>query len=304
MRINEIIIKNYKAFYGEQKISLPNGENLLIYGENGSGKSSLCRAINHFFDASDRRRTTLNLEKFKNIYCNNNSDISISINFKNNTTYLLTVNGFSNPDIDFIKKILPIKGFIKHKSLLPIYNPIYNSNKEKINLFRFFVEDPFAQLINPKTDKKIITEWDSHKKNLPTDFFEGIFEIAKTIESKVNEIFNTFDDKLEISFKREELKAFLYLEVKNKTNEKIISNYSEFFNEAKLVALSISIYFATIIKHYEDKLTKNNDIPKILILDDIFTGLDMGNRLPLLDVLKKKKERRFFRLSDFYVYLR
>jgi ABC-type molybdenum transport system ATPase subunit/photorepair protein PhrA len=44
-KITEITLCNYRAFLNKPneedkyKISLPKGENLLIYGENGSGKS-------------------------------------------------------------------------------------------------------------------------------------------------------------------------------------------------------------------------------------------------------------------------
>ena len=40
-KITQIKINNYKAYIEEEVINLPQGENLLIYGENGSGKSSL-----------------------------------------------------------------------------------------------------------------------------------------------------------------------------------------------------------------------------------------------------------------------
>lgn len=53
-RITAIELHNFLAFYDtDNKISLPKGENLLLYGENGSGKSSLCRALEVFFDAKN-----------------------------------------------------------------------------------------------------------------------------------------------------------------------------------------------------------------------------------------------------------
>ena len=46
MKIIQIRINNYRAFYGTHTINLAeNGKNLLIYGENGSGKSSLYKAL-------------------------------------------------------------------------------------------------------------------------------------------------------------------------------------------------------------------------------------------------------------------
>ena len=48
MKIETIKINNYKAFYGNHEIKL-SGKNLLVYGENGSGKSSFYNALNIFF---------------------------------------------------------------------------------------------------------------------------------------------------------------------------------------------------------------------------------------------------------------
>lgn len=47
MRIQSIEITNYKAFLGTHKISV-GGKNLFIYGENGSGKLPVLRAVGLF----------------------------------------------------------------------------------------------------------------------------------------------------------------------------------------------------------------------------------------------------------------
>ncbi len=59
-----------------------------------------------------------------------------------------------------------------------------------------------------------------------------------------------------------------------------------FLNEARLSAIAISIYLGMIKRHIQ-----GNPL-KILFLDDIFIGLDIGNRLPLLKILD----------SDFSAY--
>ena len=51
MRIQTIEITSYKAFHGTHKIAV-GGKNLFIYGENGSGKSSLYYALKDFFQSS------------------------------------------------------------------------------------------------------------------------------------------------------------------------------------------------------------------------------------------------------------
>jgi energy-coupling factor transporter ATP-binding protein EcfA2 len=46
MKITELQLQNFKFFTGnENTLKLPNGENVLIWGENGSGKSSIYWAI-------------------------------------------------------------------------------------------------------------------------------------------------------------------------------------------------------------------------------------------------------------------
>ena len=54
MRITGIELKNFRAFYGTYQINLHKaGKNLLVYGENGSGKSSLYLALKLFLESSE-----------------------------------------------------------------------------------------------------------------------------------------------------------------------------------------------------------------------------------------------------------
>jgi len=54
VRITKIEIKNFKDFRGPDVIDLgKKGQNLLLYGENGSGKTSLYKALELFLDSSE-----------------------------------------------------------------------------------------------------------------------------------------------------------------------------------------------------------------------------------------------------------
>jgi len=44
IKIENIRFKNYKFFNGDFELPI-DGENLLLYGENGSGKSSIFKAL-------------------------------------------------------------------------------------------------------------------------------------------------------------------------------------------------------------------------------------------------------------------
>jgi len=66
MRITKIEIENFRAFYNNYVIDLgKDGKNLLVYGENGSGKSSLFKALKYFLDSHRKR---LNFLDYKNIF--------------------------------------------------------------------------------------------------------------------------------------------------------------------------------------------------------------------------------------------
>ncbi len=69
MKISQIEIKNFRAFKGDSPfiLSLGKGDNLLVYGENGSGKTSLFSAMKNFFECSIKK---YDIDKFpfRNIF--------------------------------------------------------------------------------------------------------------------------------------------------------------------------------------------------------------------------------------------
>ena len=62
------------------------------------------------------------------------------------------------------------------------------------------------------------------------------------------------------------------------SSTEIFLEHHLFLNEARLSAIAIAIYFSAILIQPESDL-------KILALDDVLIGLDMSNRLPVLNIL-------------------
>lgn len=71
---------------------------------------------------------------------------------------------------------------------------------------------------------------------------------------------------------------------------KTISKPHLFLNEARLSAIAISIYLGMIKRHPQLKPYK------ILFLDDVFIGLDIANRIPLLRILEDH-------FSDYQIFV-
>jgi AAA15 family ATPase/GTPase len=71
MRINELEIKDFKVFYGSCLIDLHTaGQNLLVYGEIGTGKSSLALALKLFLEAGVKHHE---FAHYKNVFVEDNS---------------------------------------------------------------------------------------------------------------------------------------------------------------------------------------------------------------------------------------
>ena len=70
MKITKIEIKHFRGFPGPAvyTFDLPGGKNLLLYGENGSGKSSLYHALNQLFNLLGQIPRSL-LRLFQGCYC-------------------------------------------------------------------------------------------------------------------------------------------------------------------------------------------------------------------------------------------
>ena len=265
-KIKSITFKNYRAFYGDYKKIELNGKNLLVWGENGSGKSSFCKSLQDFVLSINNDRHQ------KNIF--SNDDWSIEFEIDNESS---SVN-FSSENIvdkDYIKNCATALPFLDYRKVLSLYfSP--DSKDGELNLFEIF-EKLLENFPVKSKDGKLLKDLksDSGYKDIINDLLnnqlkDNIIEILKDFNLNFNlEGFVVEQDKIYI-------KTSVF-------GEQIEEKYHEFLNEARLSALSISVYFAAIKK----LLNKQIDILNILVLDDMLIGLDMGNRMAIFDIIKK-----------------
>ena len=144
MKIKSIEIKNYKAFYGKHTINL-GGKNVFIYGENGSGKSSLYYALKDFFQSSIE---TIDMAEVDNIFlkASDKGKNYIKVKFQPNkdgqrrvAEYELTAIGkTTNAAGDTsIRDANKLKSFLTYKHLLDIH---HIKKDGEIDLFNLLVK--------------------------------------------------------------------------------------------------------------------------------------------------------------------
>ncbi len=305
--IKKIEINHFKGLYGKHEIDLTNsGKNLMLYGENGSGKSSVARAIRLFFQSSAQE---VNITNYENIFVpeaqKNTSYVKIIFGDKgskrSNHPYTLdnTNNGLTEP---FIAKANKIKGFLDYKSLLKTHF----LNTEKVNLFQLLVNELLTDFINPKTTRTIGEDWKALQRNvsdkrttryaalkapggLLEQFNDGFRELLMVVESKANVLIGYFKYNIKIRFRFNNVTIgrtkgfanetiFLEIDFFGKQN---LPQHHNFLNEARLTAISIAIYLGAVLSNIQEGY-------RILVLDDVFIGLDTSNRLPFWEILDEK----------------
>jgi len=272
MKIKKITLKNYK-FHHNLSFDITQN-NCLIYGENGTGKSSIYKALySNFYYFKDnkidikekfihRDFSNENLEvniDFNNNYLNReNNSLANSEILENQTIYLADEKVFhkiiQNDFFQVIKNELG-KHFFKLNELNMTYNDI---------------EIEFREITINEIENIVLKRIEADK-NLKLEFLE--------LMADVNIILEKFGEKFKIYFHLEEsdiefdtkkiIPPKIAIKVKDIDDKGDFKNH---FNEAKLKLISIAIYFALAKKYETDSELK------LLVLDDFLTSLDMSNR--------------------------
>ena len=285
-RITKIKLTNYKFFFGEFDLPV-NGENILLYGENGSGKSSIYKALELL--AKDKIE---NLGKSRNIFSEGNDTI-IEFGFSNGTEIIINEDMDKLPDhLDFIKPLSVFRPMLDYKKLLKVHYAD-KSGATRINLYSMFrqlLKDFPVDNDNVLSDIKDLNKYFSELEKVVNDLLlddinhliHDYFEADIRIEA--------FEYRTEINDETGGAEPIVNMVIDFKDNT--IEEYHTFLNEARLSALAVSIYFASIRCLFN---ALENDTLKILVLDDLLISLDMSNRLKLLNILIKE-------FSDFQIF--
>ena len=300
MRITEFEIKNFKAFYGTYRIDLhKSGKNLLVYGENGSGKSSLYFALKLFLESSDE--PSHKFENDQNIFVTDAGYIKLCLRadqWSKQETYKWSESVRETKD-ELIIEASKAKGFLDYKSLLETH--YIHPENNPVNVFNLLVETLLANTVNTLTNRTLADDWADIQPPFPRRnaksqiaTLESLIEHFNTdlanrldeLRPKASEILSKFENNVALNFDFPGVKY--NRENRTLDNQEILltveffdkdlPKHHRFLNEARLSAIAITIYFSSILIQPASRL-------KILALDDVLIGLDMSNRLPVLDML-------------------
>ena len=184
--------------------------------------------------------------------------------------------------------------------------------EEAVNVFALLINSLLTNTINNLTNHSFYDDWTDIKNSIPRrntrrqiealeekiqSFNTGLFDKLKELKNKSSEILDKFGYNIALNF---DFRGVTYnREWKRIDNQNIfltvrffdrdLSSHHRFLNEAKLSAIAVAISFSSFL------LQPDSDL-KILALDDVLIGLDMSNRLPVIDILKE-----YF--SDYQIFL-
>ena len=300
MRITKIEIKNFRAFYGAYQIDLHKaGKNLLVYGENGSGKTSLYQALKRFLESSEEGHQ---FKLHQNIF--NSDDGYIKLHLRADAeskqdTYEWSETVKDETNEELLIEASRSKGFLDYKDLLETH--YLHRENDVVNVFDLLVKTLLANTVSRETDRSLAEDWMSIQPPFPdqsaidhiaaleeqiANFNDELANRLTDLQTKASEILGKFGYNVAFDLDFQGIKY--NSDDKTLDNQQIlltveffdrdIPEHHRFLNEAKLSAIAITIYFSSILLQPESEL-------KILALDDVLIGLDMSNRLPVLDIL-------------------
>lgn len=215
--ITKIEIDGFKAFPNNFSIDLSDGKNLLIYGENGSGKSSLYYALHvlmqsvfkddkgtKYFKPGDtngdkfipNNEQLININRFDEAKANTYTP-NIRITFDDGKVWRLdngglqSENGGNESDIRMLNKD---SAFINH-SYISRFHAARNS--EEINLWNVFYKDILPFLLPAGTSEFLADLYDNIKReyNGGVDTKNKVFQDQIT---KFNDLLNKYIDRINI----------------------------------------------------------------------------------------------------------
>lgn len=293
--INRIHICGFKAFPNDFELQL-EGKNLLMYGENGSGKSSIYYALHCMFqaplkpDAGKKYFDPASEQHLKNLN-NLDADSKIWIDFDprhpfiyniDKEGYQFTLLGGKHP--------LPaqINGcFVNHQFLFHFFN---FRNSQRINLFPVFIKDILPFCKDDNTGLHIGEMYDEitasiikKGRHIHPDYISNIEYFNKAVKKVVEDINIYASDRYNESFKDED------------DNELVIRlRYDSNFDKPEDDTNEYWLKYDNIIELVKENGEIKERKSSYKKLNEPFIGLEISEKMPDGNLRKIVKPHTYF----------
>lgn len=309
MRIERIEIRDFRGFPGQYQFDLgKGGKNLLVYGENGSGKSSFFHALRRFFEAS----ATTDIKSQRNELANEPEPcVKLEIaaydaaGARDPESGLFEWSDTAHPaEVALIQQANKTKGCLDYRALLETH--YVHRDKEHVEIFDLLMRAILTHVQNPVSQKPFGEELAAIRADRKKDmrgggkeiylrrlkqFNQGLKAILEMLNSQANVLLSGFFNDVELHLVlRGDLeltgtgrnKALTFPKVfvaATFCKQQTRLDLHHFLNEARLSALAIALYLATLLITPASRL-------RILVLDDLLIGIDISNRMAVLRILR------------------
>ncbi len=293
--INRIHICGFKAFPNDFELQL-EGKNLLMYGENGSGKSSIYYALHCMFqaplkpDAGKKYFDPASEQHLKNLN-NLDADSKIWIDFDGRHPFIYNIDkeGYQFTLLGG-KHPLPaqINGcFVNHQFLFHFFN---FRNSQRINLFPVFIKDILPFCKDDNTGLHIGEMYDEitasiikKGRHIHPDYISTIEYFNKAVKKVVEDINIYASDRYNESFKDED------------DNELVIRlRYDSNFDKPEDDTNEYWLKYDNIIELVKENGEIKERKSSYKKLNEPFIGLEISEKMPDGNLRKIVKPHTYF----------
>lgn len=320
-KVDKIRIKNFKAFPELQEFDL-RGKNLLVYGNNGSGKSSLYWALYTLLQSSEKTVERVNdyftvynetdnrtFESLRNVF-SPETDSFVEIQLEGDPPIRILQGNITDTQTPSVKEANKASDFINYKLLHNFYNSTHKSqlniwNVLKHDIFPYFSENNIS-FLDWLGDIETNVQYDGRTRGYSTflakisSFNTKLEELIGRITLQANKVLKEkfdihdilikieYDEKLKWSGSFNSPCVKLFIEVMK--DGSFIPNHrpQSFLNEAALTRIAISVRLGALLTRLAQSEWK------ILVLDDMLISLDISNRMIVSKIILEDDD-----LNDF-----
>jgi hypothetical protein len=312
LRIESLTLRAYRAFSAELEIPV-HGRNLIVYGENGAGKSSIYKALRDLFARNPRRDALNNNAHVHALDPTLTPRVTVTFNDGKPPLEWTEAKHPGLPMADPRVALAALRSsFLDYHALLET-NAFHGQRRQ--NLFELAVGTLLADFADATSGKTIADRWMETERAKPftrsrrrdnlTRVETACEAFNATLEAALDVMLPTVNDlltdlaRVEMRIEAFERGSVRYNEQRLKkdrgfTGKELFARLAfrgyypqqpqHFLNEARLSALALAFYLAGRLACVP---SAPSPALKLLVLDDVLVGLDYSNRRPLLAVLEK-----------------